>query len=496
MRSRASLLLLLVVAPLCFYAGYRFARPAVGTDTSARRILYYVDPMNPSFRSSEPGIAPCGMPLEPVYAGSVEADGSPATAPGAVPVRADRQQLIGVTTEVARARTLRHQLRLLGRVAVDESRLYRVSSVTRGWVRDAGPATTGTLARKGDVLAVYYTPDLATPQQTFLSTVATYEKVKETGSNSFDNLQGGTQLATYERNVRTLRQALLNLGMSAEQVDEIARTRQVAPLVEIRAPVTGFVLARNLSPGQRFEEGTELYTIADLSRVWILADAFEGDAHHFKPGMRATVTQPGLGKALAARVSPVLPQFDPATRTLRVRLEADNPGFVLRPDMFVDVEMPVERGPALTVPKEAVLDSGTRRVVYVAKGDGVFEPRKVETGFREGDRVEIISGLTEGERGVTSGNFLLDSESRMRTAGAEETPEGEAHAHGEAAHATMDPGATATAVDPICGMSVDRAEARAAGRVSTHQGRDFYFCAPGCKEAFDKDPAAHAKPRS
>ena len=198
-------------------------------------------------------------------------------------------------------------------------------------------------------------------------------------------------------------------------------------------------------------------------------------------------------------MSPVLPQFDPATRTLKVRLEADNPGFVLRPDMFVDVEMPVERGPALTVPKEAVLDSGTRRVVYVAKGDGVFEPRKVETGFREGDRVEIVSGLTEGEKVVTSGNFLLDSESRMRTAGAEETPEGEAHAHGEAAAAAMAPAApdaTATATDPICGMSVNTAEAKAAGRTSTHGGRTYYFCAPGCKEAFDKDPAAHAKPRS
>jgi len=197
-------------------------------------------------------------------------------------------------------------------------------------------------------------------------------------------------------------------------------------------------------------------------------------------------------------VSRVLPQFDPATRTLKVRLEADNPGFVLRPDMFVDVEMPVERGPALTVPKEAVLDSGTRRVVYVAKGDGVFEPRKVETGFREGDRVEIVSGLTEGERVVTSGNFLLDSESRMRTAGAEETPEGEAHAHGEVAPAAMAPApdAAATATDPICGMSVDTAKAKAAGRTSTHGGRTYYFCAPGGKETFDKDPAAQAKPRS
>jgi RND family efflux transporter MFP subunit len=359
-----------------------------------------------------------------------------------------------------------------------------------------GPATTGSFVKKGDVLAAYYAPEMATPLQNFIYTVETYEKVKQTGSNPFDNLQGGGQLAAYERNIATGQRTLQNLGMPAEQIDRVRATREFAWLVEVRSPVNGFVLARNVSNGQRFEPSTELYTIADLSRVWILADAFEGDAQHFKPGMRATVSQPALGKTIAARVSPVLPQFDPATRTLKVRLEADNPGFVLRPDMFVDVEMPVELGPALTVPKEAVIDSGTRRVVYVAKGDGVFEPRRVETGFRQGDRVEIVSGLNEGEKVVTSGNFLLDSESRMRAAGAEETPEGEAHAHGQAQAAAGPGAATATTKDPICGMTVDTAEAKAAGRTSTYEGRTYYFCAPGCKEAFDKDPAAHAKPRT
>ena len=249
-------------------------------------------------------------------------------------------------------------------MAVDEARLHRLNAVTQGWVREMGPATTGSLVKKGEVLAAYYAPELATPLQNFIYTVETYEKIKQTGSNPFDNLQGGGQLAAYERNIATGQRTLQNLGMPAEQIDRVRSTREFAWLVEIRSPTSGFVLARNVSNGQRFEPSTELYTIADLSRVWILADAFEGDAHHFKPGMRATVTQPGIGKALTARVSPVLPQFDPATRTLKVRLEADNPGFVLRPDMFVDVEMPVELGPALTVPKEAVLDSGhpSRRV--------------------------------------------------------------------------------------------------------------------------------------
>ncbi len=502
MRLRTVVIALLVLVPLSFYAGYRTnpGSASVETGPGGRRILYYVDPMNPAFRSSEPGVAPCGMPLEPVYEDAASTPAGGAMAPGAVAVRADRQQLIGVTLETVGRRTLDHTLRLLGRVEVDEARLFRLNAVTAGWIRDVGAATTGSLVKKGDVLAAYYAPELASPIQNFIYTVETYEKVKETGSNAYDNLQGGGQLAAYERNIETGRQTLVNLGMPVEQIDRVRATQEFAWLVEIRSPTSGFVLARNVSHGQRFDPSTELYTIADLSRVWILADAFEGDAHLFKPGMRARVTQPGLGRTLPARVSPVLPWFDPTTRTLKVRLEMDNPGFVLRPDMFVDVEMPVELGPALTVPKEAVIDSGTRRVVYVATGDGVFEPRRVETGWREGDRVEIVSGLEEGEVVVTSGNFLLDSESRMRAAGDEESPEGEALAHGEHVHAEADlpdEGEDATtATDPICGMSVDKAEAEAAGRTSTYEGRTYYFCAPGCKRTFDEDPGAYAAPRS
>jgi len=483
MRPRSVLITLAVLLPVSFWAGYRarHAPAAPGSGPDGRRILYYVDPMNPSFRSAEPGIAPCGMPLEPVYAH--DAGGGAAAAPGAVPVRADRQQLIGVRIETVRRRPINRTLRLLGRVAVDEARLHRLNAVTPGWIREVGPATTGSLVRKGEVLAAYYAPEVATPLQNFIYTVETYETVRRTGSNPYDNLQGGGQLEAYERNIATGRRALQNLGMTAEQIDRVRASREFAWLVEIRSPATGFVLARNVSNGQRFEPSTELYTIADLGRVWILADAFEGDVHHLRPGTRASVTQPGFGRPLTARVSPVLPRFDPETRTLKVRLEAENPGFRLRPDMFVDVDVPVVLAPAITVPKEAVLDSGTRRLVYVAAGEGLFEPRRVETGFREGDRVEIVKGLEEGERVVTSGNFLLDSESRMRAAGAEETAEGEADAHA-ATH-------PATATDPVCGMSVDTARARLEGRTSVHEGRTFHFCARGCKEAFDRDPAAH-----
>jgi hypothetical protein len=167
-------------------------------------------------------------------------------------VRADRQQLIGVTIETVGRRALRHSVRLLGRVAVDEARLHRLNAITEGWIREVGTATTGSLVKKGEVLAAYYAPEIATPQQNFIYTVETYEKVKQTGSNPYDNLQGGGQLAAYERNIATGQRTLQNLGMTAEQIDQVRTSREFAWLVEIRAPVSGFVLARNVSRGERF----------------------------------------------------------------------------------------------------------------------------------------------------------------------------------------------------------------------------------------------------
>ena len=172
------------------------------------------------------------------------------------------------------------------------------------------------------------------------------------------------------------RQPLMNLGMTAEQIEEVARTRQPAYLVQIRAPADGLVISRNVSLGQSFDARDDLFTIADLDQVWVLADAFEGQEEFFKPGTRAIVTQPGAGRRFAAVVSAVPPRFEAATRTLKVRLDVANPGLLLRPDMLVDVELPVEVGPAIFVPKEAVLDSGTRRLIFVEQGEGVFVPAR------------------------------------------------------------------------------------------------------------------------
>jgi membrane fusion protein, copper/silver efflux system len=208
---------------------------------------------------------------------------------------------------------------------------------------------------------------------------------------------------------------LLSIGMSRAQIEEIRRTRAVPSTIRIVAPAAGFVIARNLTAGEKIASGQELFQIADLRHVWILADVSGADAQYVRPGMTAEVSVPGRAATIRAAVSrAVVPQFNAENQAAKVRLEADNPGFALRPDMFVDVHLPVTLPAAIALPVDAVLDAGLNKRVFVERADGAFEPRAVETGWRFGDRVEIVKGLSAGDRVVVSGTFLLDSESRMR----------------------------------------------------------------------------------
>ena len=207
-----------------------------------------------------------------------------------------------------------------------------------------------------------------------------------------------------------------------------------------------------------------------MSRVWILADLFGDEANYVRPGDKVKVTLADRDETYMATVSEILPEFDPATLTVKVRLEVDNPQFVLRPGMFVDVEVPVNMPPAVNVPVDAIMDSGLKQTVFVDRGNGYFSPRQVETGWRLGDRVQIVRGLEPGERIVISGNFLIDSESRMKLAAA---------------------GFFGNVVkDPVCGMNVDDGKARTAGLKSEYQGKSYYFCSDTCQQQFEQDAGA------
>jgi len=367
--------------------------------------------------------------------------------PGTVRISVEKQQLIGVRVEEVRQADREETVRTLGRVVADEARLYKVNSGADGLIREVFGATTGSLVKKAEVLATYFTNDSVTfrNQQTYLNLL---------------NIKGDVALADFARD--TLKLA----GLSDAQVEEMARTKKLDSTYRITSPVAGIVLARNVSAGQRFDKGFEFYRIADLSSVWVVANVFENDARLLRSAGGATVRY--LGRGFPTRMSGVLPEFDPNTRALKVRLEVANADYALRPDMFVDVEFKVKVRSAMLAPVEAVLDTGTRKVVFVDRGNGFFEPRKVETGARLGDSVMITGGLTPGEKIVVSGNFLIDSESRLQLAA---TPDG--------------------ARDPVCGMQVDGS--KPVRHEATYNGTVYRFCSESCKGKFVANPAKYVK---
>jgi membrane fusion protein, copper/silver efflux system len=315
-------------------------------------------------------------------------------------------------------------------------------------------ATTGSLVKRNEALLSFYAPEFLNAQLSYFS--------------GLDTLRVANQDAV-ERFANTLR----NLGVSEKQLDDIRTNRRINQYINIVSPVDGFVLDRKASVGLRCDRGFEFYRIADLRRVWVLADVYENQAPFIRAGSMARVTS--QSRQFEATVSRTEPIFDEATRTLKVRLETDNPGFALKPGMFVDVQFDIELPPSLAVPAEAIVDSGLRKTIFVDRGHGYFEPRSVETGWRIADQVEISKGLMAGERIVISGTFLIDSESRMKAASR--------GIFGQAAR------------DPICGMEVDEKRAAAAGRSSEYQGANYYFCADECKKRFDAEPARYTQAR-
>ena len=387
--------------------------------------------------------------------------------PGMVQVSAAKQQLIGVRTDEVRRAPASHLLRVPGRVAVDDGRLYRLVAAVDGWILDLGQNPAGTFVKKDEILASYYTQNLQATQLALLSSISatTPWKRGEVGT--------GSARSPVSLNLQVAIDSLRGLGMSDQQIQEFQKTQQYASQIHVYSPIAGFVLARNISPEQRFDKGAELYRIADLSHIWIFADIYGNEGRYVRPGMKMTVSMPDQGKVFQAKVSNVLPQFDPATRTMKLRLEAENPDYLMRPDMFVEVELPITLPPAITVPSDAVLDSGLKKTVFVDKGDGLFEPREVETGWRLGNRVEITKGLVPGEKIAMSGTFLIDSESRMELA-----------AQGMVG---------SLAKDPVCGADVSVSKAEKAGRKSRYKDVTYYFSSDECKQKFDKNPQQYTK---
>jgi len=393
-----------------FVMGTRFGRHQIqhGEQKPGRRILCYRDPMHPWYTSDHPGKAPdCGMPLEPVYTDSIA---PPSPTSGSVTLSPVQQQLIGVVSTTVREEAREVSFQTLGRVTAEENRVYSVSAGADGWVREVYKPSTGAFVEKDAPLARLFSRDLLTPEQAYLYALESADPHRSIRSQEPQQ----EQIAQFQLKQAT--DQLGDAGLSAAQVAALKKTRKLTNEFVLHSPVSGFVLYRNASPGQRFGKGNELYRVADLHQVWILADISSEQAGFVHPGQRAVILLDGKVTGLA-RVTEILPQFDATARTLRIRLEAENPGFALRPDMFVNVTFRFSIPPSISVPSDAVIDTGLHKIVYLLNDSGSFMQRVVHTGWRFNDRVQITDGLKAGDRIVTSGNFLIDSETRMKAGG-------------------------------------------------------------------------------
>lgn len=451
--KRIGLLALVLAA---FAGGYFYnamkGRTAASAEKSGRKVLYWVDPMHPAYKSDKPGIAPdCGMKLEPVYAEGgapaasaaerkvlyyrdpkdpnfkaqqpglnpetgnelepVYADDASSMPVGTVQITPDKQQLIGVKYGQVEVAGGSRVIRAVGKVAVDETGIGHVHTKVEGWIDQVFVDFTGKVVKKGEPLFTIYSPELLASQREYLLAVKAQNLMRNSAlPAAFDQSKSLLEAA---------RRRLELWDLSEAQINQVVKTGQPIKNITVYSPKSGYVTERKAFPQLKVMPDTDLYTIVDLSRVWILADVFEYEAPNMHMGEPARVSLQALpGKTFVARIDYIQPQVDPMTRTLKVRLNMDNPGMLLKPDMYADVEFRVSLPAKLTVPREAVLDAGERKTVFVDRGNGYFEPRQVKTGERDGDRVQILSGLTAGERVVTSGNFLIDSESQMKAAAA------------------------------------------------------------------------------
>ncbi len=372
-----------------------------------RKPLFYRNPMNPSITSPVPAQDEMGMDYIPVYA-----DDKPASLPGTVNINPVMVQDIGVRTQAAQRTTLSRSIRTSGRVTMDEERLLRLHPKYDGWVEQLFVNNTGDAVKKGDMLLSIYSPQLMASEEEYLLALDNAEKLKD---SPFDDVRQGAQslLTSSEQRLRLL-------DLPEHQIEQLKQTREVFKGVHIHSPMSGIVMSIGAREGQRVMPDSELYVIADLSRVWVMVDLYEDDLPWVREGDRASLQVAGIpGRTFSGKLTRIYPYLEAKTRTVKARLEFANPGLQLKPDMFGQVEVQAGRKfDALTVPSEAIVRSGTQNQVFVQRATGRFEPHTVTLGVTANGQTQILSGVQENEQVVTSSQFLIDSESKLKEATA------------------------------------------------------------------------------
>lgn len=364
-----------------------------------RKILYYRNPMGLPDTSPVPKKDGMGMEYIAVYEGEDADEGN------IVKVSLDRIQRSGVRSEPAEVRVLVQPVRAVGAVAIDESKLTVVSMRSTGYIEDLFVNTAGRTVRAGEPLFRVYSPDILNAQIDLRI--------------SLGAVQRGVSGANMNQSINGAMQRLRNLGVPQSRIDEVRETGANPRTLDWPSPASGVVLSKSVINGQRVEAGAELYRIADLATVWVIADVAESDVGMIKPGTRATITFRAYpNEPVEGQVMLVYPEVKAETRTARVRIEVVNPDGRLKADMYADVlfRPGADDVPVVTVPNSAVIESGSQQIVFVIKGEGRFEPRRVTLGRRGDGYREVVAGIRAGEEVVTTATFLIDSESNLRAA--------------------------------------------------------------------------------
>ena len=413
-RTKAGLALV-AVAAVAVVAGVAWRGSGTEGPPAGGQAERWTCPMHPQIVRDAPGSCPiCGMDLVPARRPSTPSTAPAAGGPGlagqgVVHLDAVRRQLVGVRTAPVELAPFSRTIRAVGRVAYDETRLRHVHTKIDGYVERLFANATGVTVRHGQPLLEIFSPELLASQQEFLIALAARDRM---ANSEIPSVSGyGHDL------VESTRRRLQLFDLTDAQIATLERTRQPRRTVTVYAHGSGVVTARNVTEGERIEAGTNVLDVAELSKVWVLASVYEYELPYVQLGQRATMRLSYLpGRTFTGTVSLVYPALEAATRTAQVRLEFDNPGLLLKPEMYAEVELSADLGERVSVPEAAILETGTRSLAFVEREPGVFEPREVRIGARLSDRYEVLSGLLPGETVVVSGNFLIDSESKLKAA--------------------------------------------------------------------------------
>ena len=369
------------------------------------RILYYRNPMGLPDTSPVPKKDQMGMDYIAVYA-----DEEPASATPLVKLSVDKVQKLGVKTETVALRDLNSTISAVATVQANERSLYTVTSKFDGWIQRLYVNTTGQAVRKGEALMDVYSPDLIAAQQEYL--------IARRGVQTLAGAGADVQ-ASMQRLVDSALQRLRNWDISESDLQRLIQDGKTTQYLTLRSPANGVVLEKPAIQGKRFVAGEVLYQVADLSQVWLLADVFERDLGQVRIGQSANIKVDAYPeKVFAGKVTFIYPTVTPESRTAKVRIELANPQALLKPSMYARAEFASARGKGqiLTVPDSAVLDTGTRQMVLVERGEGRFEPRPVKLGAHGDGYIEVLEGVKAGEKVVVSANFLIDAESNLNAA--------------------------------------------------------------------------------